>query len=165
MGDSKEAEYGFKKAISIDKNFVPSLNNLGVLYHEQGRLDDAKDLYEKVIKVDSEHSKSWLNIGQIYFEKKSFKEATSCFEQVFKINPRSSKAYFYLGKVHSLSNNNELAIKLFKTSINEDSKNINAILSLAEIYYRMALEVDPNNLEGLNGRLFVLDKKEQTEQI
>jgi tetratricopeptide (TPR) repeat protein len=51
-GDKAKAEESFKSATRIDPNLGQAWLNLGDLYEQQGRKDDARKAYEQAVKLD-----------------------------------------------------------------------------------------------------------------
>ena len=49
-----QAENYYKKAVEIEPASVDALNNLGNLYMEWGRLDEARQMFEKVLELDGD---------------------------------------------------------------------------------------------------------------
>ena len=52
----KEAVNLYKKIIEFKPNHIPTLLNLGNLFHQNGNLNKAKYYYEKLLLIDSQNS-------------------------------------------------------------------------------------------------------------
>lgn len=53
LGRLGQAENILNRAIELDPNFVPAINNLGVVMMEQGRSGEARVLFQKAFALDS----------------------------------------------------------------------------------------------------------------
>jgi tetratricopeptide (TPR) repeat protein len=53
LGRLGQAEKILKRALELDPNFVPALNNLGVVMMEQGRIGEARVYFQKAFALDS----------------------------------------------------------------------------------------------------------------
>nr|WP_242679147.1 tetratricopeptide repeat protein [Rhodobacter calidifons] len=53
LGRLGQAEKSLKRALDLDPNFVPALNNLGVVKMEQGQTGEARVLFQRAFALDS----------------------------------------------------------------------------------------------------------------
>jgi tetratricopeptide (TPR) repeat protein len=58
MGDEKEAEKSFKKAVEAEPGYVPARLDLARLYLAQGRQDDARKQAEDVLRLDPNNAQA-----------------------------------------------------------------------------------------------------------
>ncbi|NJM81673.1 MAG: tetratricopeptide repeat protein [Tabrizicola sp.] len=58
LGRLGQAEQILKRALEEDPNFVPALNNLGVVLMERGRYGEAKIVFQQAYALDSGESDS-----------------------------------------------------------------------------------------------------------
>jgi len=77
-------------AVQIDKlvqllqrcpDFSKGLNNLGVLYEEQGKLKDATELYRRAIHTDQRFPYPYVGLGDIYFQQKQVSLAAAMYNE------------------------------------------------------------------------------------
>ena len=61
-----EAIAVLEKAVSINPQLAPALNQLGVLYRRTGRLADAERAYEQALAADPDNPRTHRNIGVLY---------------------------------------------------------------------------------------------------
>ncbi len=147
----------FKKAIQKDPKFWEAYYNLGIVYFNSGKLEDALAQFDKVIQALPNFSKPYFGRGLIYFKKNRYDEALANFQRVTELNPNDYKAFYYIGRVN-------IKLKKYKDAeeaLNEASK-INPeyapiFYELGNIYYnqgfykkaiefyRSATELDAKN--------------------
>ena len=63
--DNENAEKYFLKAIEIDPNFVDAMDNLGVAYRRQGKLEQAEEIYLKSLSMRGNNSE-WLYSASVF---------------------------------------------------------------------------------------------------
>ncbi|KAH9674498.1 putative UDP-N-acetylglucosamine--peptide N-acetylglucosaminyltransferase SPINDLY [Citrus sinensis] len=79
-------------ALSIKPNFSQSLNNLGVVYTVQGKMDAAAEMIEKAIAANPTYAEAYNNLGVLYRDAGSISLAIDAYEQCLKIDPDSRNA-------------------------------------------------------------------------
>ncbi|KAK6139963.1 hypothetical protein DH2020_026339 [Rehmannia glutinosa] len=79
-------------ALSIKPNFSQSLNNLGVVYTVQGKMDAAASMIEKAIVANPTYAEAYNNLGVLYRDAGNISLAVEAYEQCLKIDPDSRNA-------------------------------------------------------------------------
>ncbi len=88
-----KAETAWKKASSITEN--PEVeNNLGMLYLETGRLDEAERRFNKAIKLDNRYPLAFYNLGVLYQKQKKYSDADTNYQQAIILNPENYTPYY-----------------------------------------------------------------------
>jgi len=79
----------------VDKypHFYPAINNLGILYQEEGKTQKAVDLFTSSIQVNKNNPNAYFNRGSIYGKSGQLQLAVSDFDEAIKWAPGYSKAY------------------------------------------------------------------------
>lgn len=113
-GNWKRAEELFLKAINYDSQYLPALNNLGVLYLEKEEFDKAVVYLEKAIKISPSDPEIYVNIGIAFFKKGELQKARSHFEEALKLNNTLYQPYYYLGIIYLNLKEMEKALFHFK---------------------------------------------------
>lgn len=76
----KLAEELYKQAIEKDPSFYYAYNNLGILYSDNGRSQEAFDMYQKAIQVKPDYAKAYNNLGVWYYDLGDKKKALELYE-------------------------------------------------------------------------------------
>lgn len=66
------------------------LNKVGVAYHLQSRLGDAKKYYKRALKVDKNFPTAYNNLGMVEYHRKKYKNAIKEFNKAIKLDPTSA---------------------------------------------------------------------------
>jgi len=62
------------------------LNKVGVAYHLQSRLGDAKKYYKRAVKADKEFATAYNNLGMVEYHRKKYKNAIKEFRRALKLD-------------------------------------------------------------------------------
>ncbi|HJT45578.1 MAG TPA: tetratricopeptide repeat protein [Chthoniobacterales bacterium] len=130
--------------------------NYGASLQEQGRVDEAENVYRAALKIDPSYTKVYVNLALVLANKSKLDEAKQYYERALELEPgngevRSGYAYLLerLGEPDQARSEYEKAIKfgpnsarLFYTYGAFLDKR--GELDAAITQYRKALEVDPN---------------------
>ena len=83
-GDYRKADIYFNKSLSLNKNFVPSINNLGVLYNKRKFYQRAFETFNKSSKTNSFSVTPILNKAQLLLKFNLYQAACPIFETLHK---------------------------------------------------------------------------------
>jgi class 3 adenylate cyclase len=105
------------------------LNNLGVIYHNQGDAEAAEDYHSRSLKIRKEINdsigiaNSFNNLGMIYYRKHNYDKALEFFSKSLKIRealnykPGLAVSFQNIGGVYRNTNNYEKALEYLKKSL------------------------------------------------
>ncbi|MCO5555325.1 hypothetical protein L7F22_008871 [Adiantum nelumboides] len=82
----------FQMALSIKPNFSQSLNNLGVVFTVQGKMDAAASMIEKAILANSSYAEAYNNLGVLHRDAGNISLAIEAYERCLQIDPDSRNA-------------------------------------------------------------------------
>lgn len=105
-----EAEQEFLEVIRRDSvNHLEAWNNLGFLYLNLNRLDEALPLFNRATDLDPQQPIAWANAGSIYLFKGQLDEAATVFERALEVDPSFVPAIGNLAQVYWQMNKPEEA--------------------------------------------------------
>lgn len=110
-----------EEATAIAPDFYHAHNDLGLLYQESGRMDEAEREFLRAHDLNRSSADPLVNLTSLYIDENEPERAVTVGEQAVKTNSRSADAFFNLG------------IALYKTSM----------LDRAEAALKKALELAP----------------------
>jgi tetratricopeptide (TPR) repeat protein len=127
------ALHPFRRAQSFDQHF-----ELGRMYREQGRLEDAARELQRAAALDRTHVDVRLDLGVLLAEQGQLHQATLMFEQVIELDPGNTEAHFYLGLAYFQREEMKEAVRVWQNAIKLDPEDWELRLSLAEAYIELS---------------------------
>ncbi len=124
----------FKKALSVDANFVPAWFFMAGSQNELKDKQTALDCYKKVIELNPKNFWAYNNAGSICEELDMNVEALQYFRAALKINPKHHKVLFNMGVVFSKMGYEEKAQGYYLESIKGYKKYPYSFLNLSILY-------------------------------
>ncbi|MEP1489087.1 MAG: tetratricopeptide repeat protein [Algibacter sp.] len=106
----KEAIRYYKKAVTIDKNFVFAWDNLGRSYRELNQFDKAIEAYEASLKVDKFNKTALMNIAVAYNYKKDFENSIKYYELLKSYYPKDPESPYGLALAYMQKGNLEKSL-------------------------------------------------------
>jgi Tfp pilus assembly protein PilF len=132
LGEVRKAEASYKKAIELEKSFVPARMNLATLYAREARNGDAEKLLREAIKYQPEYAQAHYSMGLLLAENPTrLKEAVRYLATAARRAPHHSRMQYNYG----------LAMQRLGDA------------GEAERALRAALTIETNNPEYLNALL------------
>lgn len=104
----EEALIYYTKAININKNYIIAKINLSILYHDLGKLDEAKKIYSELIELDKYNFAVYFNLSRIdfkYFDESRIKFIKDNIKSDFINNYNKASGYFVLAKNEQIKKN------------------------------------------------------------
>jgi tetratricopeptide (TPR) repeat protein len=136
--------------------------NLGNIFLQEGRLDEAMDHYQKALKISPDYAEARDNIGNVFLRKGQLDEAIAQFQKVLDIKPDFASAYYGIGRVLQLKGRVDEAIAQFQKALDIKPDFAEAHCTLGNLFlqkermdeaaaqYQKALEISANYTEAHN---------------
>jgi Tfp pilus assembly protein PilF len=103
----------YERTVRYNPSSARLLNNLGIIYYDQKRVEEARALFERAVAIDPEYPEGYNNLGHIYYREGKFPEAVALFQKAIRINPRSADAFNNLGVVACEQGNYQDGVRFF----------------------------------------------------
>jgi tetratricopeptide (TPR) repeat protein len=87
-----EAKKLFEQAIAEKRDYAGAINNLGVLYSQQGKQNDAIAAFEYGVSVAPQDETCYMNLGRIYAQQGKLDRARQLMQQLLEHKPGSETA-------------------------------------------------------------------------
>lgn len=145
----------FQTALKLAPGFPEAHNNLGKIYQEQGRIEEASQEYQKAVDLDPNYGTAIDNLGTIYFAKGEIDAAIEQYKTAIKINSKNSTAHYHLGEAYLSKGQYNDAIKSLQTALYQNPNSAPVNDTLGEVYekqgneaaainqYRKAINIKP----------------------
>lgn len=121
-----------EKSLSLNPDFLPTLEMLVELYMQQDNPKSALLVYEKIIQIDDSKSRllSYANILETYKPK----ESVPIYERMLEEDPKNERLILKLLKLYKVLRENEKYLSLLENYQNLKSNNSSVGLDLLDLY-------------------------------
>jgi tetratricopeptide (TPR) repeat protein len=150
--------------------------NLGLVYFQQGRLDEAITQYQKVLQINPVETDALNNLGSAFLQQGRLDEAVAHYRKALTINPDSAETHYNLGNALFQQGRTDEAMAHYQKalSINPDDAmahyNLgNALLQQGRLgeamaQYQQTLAINPDYAEAHNNLGNVLIQQGRAEE-
>jgi tetratricopeptide (TPR) repeat protein len=151
-GQSQDAVKSYQHALELDRDLTETHYNLGCLYLEQNRPDDAVSEFTAYTLRRDKTPEGWLKLGLAQLRTKDTLSAEKSFSTALSLDPNNAEAYNGLGLARMQRDRPEEAEKFFQAAVLHHADYAPAILNLATVAHqylhddRLALEQYRNYL-------------------
>jgi Flp pilus assembly protein TadD len=121
-----------KALIAAEPNNATLLHNLGMVYSDQGRLQEAKDLLRQAAALDPSNAQIVIAIGVVHARAGDLASAVTTLEQAVRIAPEDPFAHQNLGACLLKQHEAQRAEEHFRKSLEADPDNLRSHLGLAQ---------------------------------
>jgi len=99
----QEAIREFEKAVTMEPDFAPAYDKLGVSHAILGHYDQAERYLRRFISLAPNVDRGYQNLAILYELKGDYEEAKRLFKKTLTMNPHNQKAKRHLKKIESLA--------------------------------------------------------------
>lgn len=107
QGDAEQAIRGFKTVSSLRPDFVAAPVNLGNIYLELNRLDDAQSSFANALAIDKNSAAADYGLGQVALAKRNYAEAVNYFQKALELAPAANRIHYSLAMAYRGLGNSE----------------------------------------------------------
>ncbi len=167
------AEATLKRAIELNPMYVHAYHDLGVVYLQLGRIDDALVAFGKAIDISPSNPIRYESVAEILMENQRWVEAETYLMRAVKLELAFPNLYALLGKALFAQKKSEKAVEYFYKALRNQPENTSFMNSLgislkalgryeeALEHYNKALKLRPSDSKILfNKALCLVGMKE-----
>lgn len=121
--ERRKALIFYNKALALKKNFVPAINNLGVLHQSEGNDQRALAAYEEASKLSSFSLTPSFNKAQLYLKYGFINKAESVFSTLWRKNKRDRDVVHALAVIYLVQGKFEKSVSAYQ-ALNYDTQEI-----------------------------------------
>ncbi len=92
----EDAIAAYRRVVAIDPTYAAAWNNLGLLLHRMGRLDEAGKAYESALDQDATCCEAVYNLGSLAEDRGDLDDAVRCYRHALDLSPDYADAHFNL---------------------------------------------------------------------
>jgi Flp pilus assembly protein TadD len=92
-------------------------NNLGMLYYNRGRIDEATKEYQTALALKPDYPEAHNNLGNTHVMQGRIAEAIKEYQTALRLNPDYAEAHYNLGKVYHDQKRIDEAIKEYQAAL------------------------------------------------
>jgi tetratricopeptide (TPR) repeat protein len=117
LGDLNGAVYHFQEVIRQDPSRIGAAINLGAVYNQMGRPDEALNVLRQTIKHDPRRAEAYYNMGLAYRLKGQVELAIQSYKEALHHDNKMMDAYYNLGNLlHELGRETQ-AIRCYQMAL------------------------------------------------
>jgi tetratricopeptide (TPR) repeat protein len=133
-GDLEKAKEQYLAELKSNDSDAVTYNNLGNIYRQQKKFDDAIQMYEKSIKLDEKNINAYLNLGHLYSDVLSKpNEAIRVYTDGLDKNPNDKTIQTQLALVYERSGDLEKAVEIYKAMLEQNANDLVAKEAIARL--------------------------------
>ncbi len=117
-------------AIKLHPDYEQALNNLGNIYKNSNRLEEAKSLLRQAVRTKPRFAAAWMNLGIVEASLGDFVSAERSYMQSLKHRRHCPDCYFNLGNLYLKTADNRHALAAFEAAIAQKPTHKSAWLNL-----------------------------------
>lgn len=140
IGEHQKAALYFKRAISLDKNFLSAYTLLGHEYLELKNVSSAIEAYNSAVQINKRDFRAWYGLGQAYELQNYLNFATYYFKQALASNPKDSRMWNAVGNCSEKIGKKEEAVKCFEKSEGLKDQEGISLFQLGKLYDMIGLK-------------------------
>jgi tetratricopeptide (TPR) repeat protein len=158
-GNLVAAEGHFTEAIRLKPNYPDALGNLGLCRAQQGRLEEAGDLFQRCLKAQPTASAHY-NLASLLSEQGKLEEAEAHYQAALRLKPEFVEAWYNLGALEAKRGRMEESAQDYATVLRIRPDHAEAHLSLgawlagqkkfdeAIVHFKAALRAAPDKADA-----------------
>ena len=123
-GDSwKQAEGKYIEILKIDSKNIEAYQGLGRLYLENGKNNEARQIFEFLLKLGAEDADMYISLANLSWEEENLDEAKTYFLKALSLDGTKVAARVNLGLVFSELGDKDSAAQQFRAALELEPKN------------------------------------------
>jgi hypothetical protein len=119
-GNWQAAADQFQLALSLNPEYVPAYEGLGLIHLEQGDFLKAQQYFEEARQRDDTYAPLYIGLGRVLFAQGDYQRALDPFQRALALEPGNADAFFYLGKTYANLGRYSQAEECFKKALDND---------------------------------------------
>ena len=136
MGNVREAEAHYLRAVRIDDAFLPAKVNLAMLYNGEGNNKAAEKLFREVVAANPEFHEASYSLGLLLAENKDYAGAAVYLARAAEGMPERARVHYNLGLLLQYLNRTQAAEASLKRAVRLEPDNLDFLYALADFFIK-----------------------------
>ena len=145
-GDIKEAEVLYLNAIKSGCRNEIAFSNLGVIYKNTNRLQEAIETYNCAISINPKFADAYSNLGNLFIDLGRFDDALAATLKSLELKPGNADALVNLGLIYYQNSEFDKAVSAAMKAITSDKRSVEAYLLASKLLCGQKLFADARQL-------------------
>jgi tetratricopeptide (TPR) repeat protein len=117
LGDTSGAEKYFLRALAIRRDYVPALNEMGLIRANQQKTAEAAGFFKRAIQADPGNFEAYLNWGFLEQSDGNLDEAMAHYQTAASLQPNAPADYFYHAVASAEQHQRDDSINFFNNAV------------------------------------------------
>lgn len=132
QGNDEVAEKLYLEVIAADHHNGRAYRGLGVLYHQKGQYEEARQALQHATKINPNDAGSYAELARIATAQGKLADARHAYEEAVRLRPRQVQYYIDLGDVTLAMGDAKAAVEAFAAAADLESANPRCLDRLLE---------------------------------
>ena len=117
LGDTSGAEKYFLRSLAIRSDYVPALNEMGLIRANQQKTAEAARFFKRVLRADPGNFEAYLNLGFLEQSDGNLDQAMTYYQTAASLQPNAPADYFYHAVASAEEHHREDSIGYFNNAV------------------------------------------------
>ena len=91
LGNTAKTRKSYQKVLQLNPKHTDALNNLGMVFYDQGEFALAIDNYQRAVKIEPGFSDAHYNLGNAFKQAGELKKAIDSYRASLALNPNDAE--------------------------------------------------------------------------
>jgi len=133
----------FQLVLSLNPEYVPAYEGLGLVHLEQGDFLKAEQCFEEARQRDDTYAPLYIGLGRLLLAQRDYLRALDPFQHALALEPGNADAFFYLGKTYVNLGRYSQAEECFKKALDNNPAHAQASEAWALLVLQRTPPGDP----------------------
>jgi tetratricopeptide (TPR) repeat protein len=129
-----QAINAYQAALKLQPDKAEAYTNIGVVYYQTNKLDDAITQFKKALEMDAKDAETHYLLGAAYVQKDNLPEAEAEFNTALGLKPELAPAHIGLGNIYLLGQKYDQAIASLEKAIALQPDSPEALFAIGQAY-------------------------------
>ncbi len=133
-GDMTKAAGYFQQALQLNPDYVVALDNLGNVYRQQQRWEEARETLERAVAINPADPEANYSLGMVFAQQNDTARAYEYLQKALQAKPAYPEALNNLGVLYLRTHRRDEAVAAFEKCIRVSPAFDKSYLNLARVY-------------------------------